>query len=234
PNGRRIPLEFLLLHKCRYISGVLQPISFHEGLTRWAIVMPKLEKGVELFKLVSHRGFLLEFEARSFMKQLIETLLACHKVGVLHRDVKEENLLIDFRNKSLKLIDFGSGAILKEGPYTDFDGTRVYSPPEWIRWQRYRGKPAEVWSLGILLFSMVCGDVPFKRESQIGVTGPRFDRLLSRQCRQLILACLQIEPNRRPSLKEMLRHPWIADPSISANAPSALPDREEDDYDSDG
>uniref|UniRef100_A0A1I8HMA1 Serine/threonine-protein kinase 1 n=1 Tax=Macrostomum lignano TaxID=282301 RepID=A0A1I8HMA1_9PLAT len=234
PDGHRIPLEFLLLHKCRHISGVLQPISFHEGLTRWAIVMPKLEKGVELFKLVSYRGFLLEFEARSFMKQLIETLIACHKVGVLHRDVKEENLLIDFRNKSLKLIDFGSGAILKEGPYTDFDGTRVYSPPEWIRWRRYRGKPAEVWSLGILLFSMVCGDVPFKRESQIGVTGPRFDRQLSRQCRQLILACLQIEPNRRPSLQEMLRHPWIADPSISANAPSAVADREEDDCEDNG
>ncbi|PAA87104.1 hypothetical protein BOX15_Mlig020156g2 [Macrostomum lignano] len=218
PNGHRIPLEFLLLHKCRHISGIVRPISFHEGPTEWAIVMPKIEKGMDLFDFISRRRFLPEFEARNFIKQLIETLLACHEAGVLHRDIKDENLLVDLADNRLQLIDFGSGAILKEEQYTDFDGTRVYSPPEWIRWRRYHGKPAEVWALGILLFDMVCGDIPFERDDQICHSGPRFKRRLSRQCRQLILACLQTEPSKRPSLREMLRHPWIADPSISANA----------------
>uniref|UniRef100_A0A1I8HX05 Serine/threonine-protein kinase 1 n=1 Tax=Macrostomum lignano TaxID=282301 RepID=A0A1I8HX05_9PLAT len=122
PNGHRIPLEFLLLHKCRHISGIVRPISFHEGPTEWAIVMPKIEKGMDLFDFISRRRFLPEFEARNFIKQLIETLLACHEAGVLHRDIKDENLLVDLADNRLQLIDFGSGAILKEEQYTDFDG----------------------------------------------------------------------------------------------------------------
>ncbi|NXD03313.1 PIM1 kinase, partial [Certhia familiaris] len=87
--------------------------------------------------------------------------------GVLHRDIKPENLLLHLDNADLKLIDFGGGIFLQEQPFTKFAGTHAYSPPKWISLGCYHGHSATIWSLGMLLYVMVCGTVPFQGDSDI-------------------------------------------------------------------
>lgn len=156
---------------------------------------------------------------------MVEALRFIHSRGVVHLDIKDENIVIDTRTMDIKIIDFGSGAVLKDTPYREFQGTqslythsffstspyktplsaskfhvvtllvslpaslgtRVYSPPEWIASQCYEAVPLTVWSLGVLLFDMVCGDIPFEHDMEIYRTCPSFTRRVSKGEHQVLL-----------------------------------------------
>ena len=104
------------------------------------------------------------FQYRLF--QIVEAIAYCHGRGIFHRDIKDENVLINVKTGHIKLIDFGSGAFV-EDEYTDYQGTKVYSPPEWVRYQRYSGWSLESWCLGVLLFIIISGEIPFETEEDI-------------------------------------------------------------------
>jgi len=207
--GKKVPMELKLLLTVQSVDGVIKLIDYYERSDSFIFIMERPEKSKDLFDVITDKKFLEEDVARNFFRQIVETVLACHSKGVIHRDIKDENILVDLVTGKLKLIDFGSGALLKDEAYTDFDGTRVYSPPEWILLNRYHGGSATVWSLGILLYDMVCGDIPFEKDDQIVSGHLHFRKHITAHCQDLISACLKVKPLDRISLSDILNHPWM-------------------------
>ena len=100
-----------------------------------------------------------------------------------------------------------------------FPGTRVYSPPEWVKFRRYRGDGLTVWSLGILLYDMVCGDIPFETDAQIKLAHLNFrpELRLSAGVIDCIKRCLTVSQNERITLAQLQQHPWLKDNECEAS-----------------
>ncbi|KAM9343461.1 serine/threonine-protein kinase pim-2 [Pholidichthys leucotaenia] len=208
-----VPMEIALLQRLSDSGGhprVVKMLDWFRVEGRgFLVVMEKPSQCQDLFDFITERGVLPEHLAARFLRQIVEALLFIHANGVVHLDIKDENIVVDTRTMDIKIIDFGSGLLLKDTPYTEFQGTRVYSPPEWILSQSYEAVPLTVWSLGVLLFDMVCGDIPFERDMDIVGALPPFTRCVSLACQSLINMCLAYKPAERPSLEEILSHPWL-------------------------
>jgi len=207
--GRKVPMELKLLHSVQNVDGVIKLLDFYERSDSFIYVMERPSDCKDMFDFITEKKYLSESLARTFFRQIVETVLACHSKGVIHRDIKDENILVDMVTGKLKLIDFGSGALMKEEAFTDFDGTRVYAPPEWLLSGHYHGAPATVWSLGVLLFDMVCGDIPWEKDTQICTSPLLFTRKLSPECRDLITQCLTRHVPDRMNINNILQHPWM-------------------------
>ena len=208
-NNHNVPMEAYLNLQMSTVDGAAKMLDYYEMSTTYMFVFERPVLCMDLFDYITKEKRLSEPIARHFMIQVIDTLIECKSVGVIHRDIKDENMLIDLVTNQVKLIDFGSGSTVHEDKYMEFSGTRVFAPPEFIREGWYFGEPLTVWSLGALLFVMVTGKIPFNQDEEILAGDIKFNRQVSDHCQHLIRWCLSLDHTKRPTLSQMLQHPWI-------------------------
>ncbi|KAG0303766.1 hypothetical protein BGZ98_006313 [Dissophora globulifera] len=165
----------------------------------------------DLFECIEHHSKFSESQARLIFKQIVDCVHYLNARGICHRDIKDENIVID-NDFVVKLIDFGSAVIIPpQGKVFDrFYGTINYASPEILKGEKYRAESAEVWSLGILLYTILYGEVPFNDPMQV-ISGayipPRVQS--SSECLHLLNWMLAKTPERRATIQDVAKHPWI-------------------------
>ncbi|XP_022824013.1 serine/threonine-protein kinase BRSK1 [Spodoptera litura] len=171
--------------------------------------------GGELFDYLVKKGRLTPKEARRFFRQIISALDFCHSHSICHRDLKPENLLLDERN-NIKIADFGMASLQPAGSLLETScGSPHYACPEVIRGEKYDGRRADVWSCGVILYALLVGALPFDDDNlrqllekvKRGVFHvPHF---VPPDCQQLLRGMIEVNPEKRMTLAEITRHPWV-------------------------
>uniref|UniRef100_A0A8C7IJP4 Maternal embryonic leucine zipper kinase n=1 Tax=Oncorhynchus kisutch TaxID=8019 RepID=A0A8C7IJP4_ONCKI len=172
--------------------------------------------GGELFDYIIAKDRLSEEETRVFFRQIVSALAYVHSQGYAHRDLKPENLLID-EDHNLKLIDFGLCAKPKGGLGYELMtccGSPAYAAPELIQGKAYIGSEADVWSMGVLLFALLCGYLPFDDDNCMvlyrKITRGSYNNphWLSPGSILLLNQMMQVDPKHRVTIRQLLDHPW--------------------------
>ncbi|EFO20879.2 CAMK/PIM protein kinase [Loa loa] len=215
-----IPTEICLLEMCRSVPGVVQLIDWFANSKGFLIVMERPEQCLDLFDLISVYGYLDEDVARSIFVQILNTTCLLYSTyGIFHRDIKDENIIINIHTGEAILVDFGAAALISEACIKEFQGTRSYCPPEWFKRLTYKPLEATVWSLGIVLYVMVSGCLPFQNEIQICLGRFTIPKHISKDCENLLRQCLAVTPSRRPDLLEIFKHRWLNQPTTVYSEP---------------
>jgi len=208
-SGCTVPIEFALYQKAaKQNKGVVQPLDWYEFEKKFLLVMERTKNSMDLFDLMNSKGPLQEKHARKIFRQVVQAVTTCHKNGVVHRDIKDENVLVNPTTFEAKIIDFGCAAKLKNEDYHEFAGTPEFYPPEWFKDRRYNGKTLDTWSLGVLLYTMMESEVPFKERSDITKCELVFKRSPSTS-RSFIRQLLVKDESKRLRLDQIRTHPWM-------------------------
>ena len=182
------------------------------------IVMEKLSGG-ELFERIVGRPRFSEIEAARLIKPLLEAVAYLHDLGIAHRDLKPENILCSENIEDIKIADFGlSKMVLPKEKMEGACGTLSYVAPEVLSMQGY-GVQADIWSVGVILFLILCGKLPFDGDDHNEIirktvqceplVNPTVWNKLSEDGRNIVMAMLNKNPKNRITARECLKHPWI-------------------------
>ncbi|XP_042576032.1 serine/threonine-protein kinase pim-2-like isoform X2 [Cyprinus carpio] len=211
-HPKRLPIEIglmLMANEGPSVSQIIKLLDWEDDTEHYVMVMECPVPCVDLFSFVEHRGSLDEGMARNIMRQVTDAAKTCCDRGVFHRDIKLENILVNQDTMEVKLIDFGCGAIMKKSAFKVFHGTRPYCPPEFNLKGRYHAKPTTVWTLGFLLYEMLCGECPTSYDRHMITVNLWTRPGLSKECCRMICDCLQPDPQKRLSLDTMHLHDWF-------------------------
>ncbi|CAC5383789.1 MARK [Mytilus coruscus] len=171
--------------------------------------------GGEVFDYLVAHGRMKEKEARSKFRQIVSAVQYCHQKHIVHRDLKAENLLLD-GDMNIKIADFGFSNEFVPGNKLDtFCGSPPYAAPELFQGKKYDGPEVDVWSLGVILYTLVSGSLPFdgqnlKELRERVLRGKyRIPFYMSTDCENLLKKFLVLNPTKRASLENIMRDKWM-------------------------
>ncbi|KPU79218.1 uncharacterized protein Dana_GF17461, isoform K [Drosophila ananassae] len=200
------------------MSSVQHPNIIHiyevfENREKMVLVM-EFAAGGELYDYLSERKVLSEEEARRIFRQVATAVYYCHKHKICHRDLKLENILLD-ENGNAKIADFGLSNVFDDQRLlATFCGSPLYASPEIVEGTPYQGPEVDCWSLGVLLYTLVYGSMPFdgsnfkrlvKQISQGDYYEPRKPSRASTLIREMLTVC----PRKRATIEQICSHWWV-------------------------
>lgn len=171
--------------------------------------------GGEVFDYLVLHGRMKEKEARAKFRQIVSAVQYCHQKRIIHRDLKAENLLLD-SEMNIKIADFGFSNQFTPGSKLDtFCGSPPYAAPELFQGRKYDGPEVDVWSLGVILYTLVSGSLPFDgatlRELRERVLRGKYriPFYMSTDCENLLKKFLVLNPAKRASLESIMKDKWM-------------------------
>jgi serine/threonine protein kinase len=223
--------ELEILAECGGHKHILDLHDIYEDADNFYLLTDLLEGG-ELFDRICEMGVYTEAIAKDIVRPILDALRHVHSKQVLHRDVKPENLLLmtTAKDANLKIADFGVAAWLPDLAKNLYPkcGTPEYLAPEMYGPKNCPyGKPVDVWALGCVVFIMLCGWHPFQvpdnlREQKARIIKGDVSELdeedISDEAKDLIRKMLHVNPEKRWTIEQLSRHPWIVDPATAAHA----------------
>lgn len=212
---RRVNREIKILKKARHFN-VIQLYEVLDTQNTIYLIMECCEGG-EMFDFIVQQKHVPELQAVKFFHQLVDGVDVLHLNEITHRDLKPENLLLKSSPEGwiVKIVDFGLSNTHEGGRYLSTAcGSPCYAAPEMIAGKKYFGPSADIWSMGVILFALVCGYLPFEdsntsvlyRKILSGEYRPA--RWISNEVRDLLRHVLEVDPAKRYTLEDIRKHPW--------------------------
>ncbi|XP_034543187.1 aurora kinase-like [Notolabrus celidotus] len=213
-KGKMLPCEVAVMMRItkRVVgkSASISLLDFYDLDQELILVLERPDPSVDLFNYMKDRGGgLQEEEAKDIMRQLVKAAQELHLIKVFHRDIKLENILLETGTEvpRVRLIDFGVSCVTRKNScYDIFHGASQHCPPEWYKTSMYRAGPTTVWQLGVALFEMLHGGA---FDTLRFINNLMNIKELSQGCQDILHLCLNEDPHQRPSLEQLLLHPWL-------------------------
>ncbi|XP_035810197.2 PAS domain-containing serine/threonine-protein kinase isoform X2 [Amphiprion ocellaris] len=211
PMLGRVSQEIAILTRVQH-HNIVKVLEVFENGSYFQMVMEKHGDGLDLFEFIDMQPRLDEPLASYIFRQLVAAVFYLRTKNILHRDIKDENIIID-KCFHIRLIDFGSAAMMAPRKlFYNFCGTLEYCSPEVLQGNPYEGPELEMWSLGVLLYTLLFSENPFCDVGEIldAKLNPLFR--LSPELHGVLSGLLHPEPTQRMTLDQLLLQSWISQP----------------------